>query len=61
VPTSKRAAFRSTYEDAGVRTFAFELGPRLEMSGEEYAYIWLVAEALGANHVTMELPTEDEQ
>ena len=29
------------------------------MSDEEYAYIWNVAETLGANHVTMELPTDD--
>jgi sugar phosphate isomerase/epimerase len=59
VPMSKYAAFRKMYEDAGVKIYAFKLEPRLEMSDEEYAYIWNVAEALGANHVTMELPTDD--
>jgi sugar phosphate isomerase/epimerase len=29
------------------------------MSGAEYDYIWNVAETLGANHITMELPTDD--
>jgi sugar phosphate isomerase/epimerase len=47
------------YEDAGVKIYAFKLPPTLEMSDEEYAYIWNVAETLGANHVTMELPTDD--
>jgi sugar phosphate isomerase/epimerase len=55
----KYKAFRKMYEDAGVKIYAFKLEPRLEMSDEEYAYIWNVAEAVGANHVTMELPTDD--
>jgi sugar phosphate isomerase/epimerase len=55
----KYKAFRKMYEDAGVKIFAFKLPPTLEMSDEEYAYIWNVAKALGANHVTMELPTDD--
>ncbi len=55
----KYRAFRKMYEDAGVRIYAFKLPPTLEMSDAEYAYIWNVAEALGANHVTMELPTDD--
>jgi sugar phosphate isomerase/epimerase len=29
------------------------------MSDAEYDYIWNVAETLGANHITMELPTDD--
>jgi sugar phosphate isomerase/epimerase len=29
------------------------------MSDEEYGYIWNVGETLGANHITMELPTDD--
>jgi sugar phosphate isomerase/epimerase len=55
----KYKAFRKMYEDAGVKIYAFKLEPRLDMSDDEYAYIWNVAEALGANHVTMELPTDD--
>ena len=59
VSMDKYKAFRKMYENAGVKIFAFKLPPTLEMSDEEYAYIWNVTEALGANHVTMELPTSD--
>lgn len=59
VPMAKYAAFRKMYEDAGVKIYAFKLPPTLEMSDDEYAYIWNVAETLGADHVTMELPTDD--
>jgi sugar phosphate isomerase/epimerase len=59
VPMAKYTAFRKLYEDAGVKIYAFKLPPTLEMSDEEYAYIWNVAETLGANHITMELPTDD--
>ncbi len=59
VPMSKYKAFRKMYEDAGVKIYAFKLEPRLDMSDEEYAYIWNVGETLGANHITMELPTDD--
>jgi sugar phosphate isomerase/epimerase len=59
VPMDKYKAFRKMYEDAGVKIFAFKLPPTLDMSDEEYAYIWNVAETLGADHVTMELPTSD--
>jgi sugar phosphate isomerase/epimerase len=60
VPMDKYKAFRKMYEDAGVKIYAFKLPPTLQMSDEEYAYIWNVAETLGADHVTMELPTENE-
>jgi sugar phosphate isomerase/epimerase len=59
VSMDKYRAFRKMYEDAGVKIYAFKLPPTLEMSDEEYAYIWNVAETLGANHVTTELPTDD--
>jgi len=59
VPMSKYQAFRKMYEDAGVKIFAFKLPPTLEMSDAEYAYIWNVGETLGADHITMELPTDD--
>jgi sugar phosphate isomerase/epimerase len=55
----KYKAFRRMYEDAGVKIYAFKLPPTMGMSDEEYKYIWDVAETLGANHITMELPTED--
>ncbi len=47
------------YEAAGVKIYAFKLPPTMAMSDQEYEYIWNVAEALGANHITMELPTDD--
>jgi sugar phosphate isomerase/epimerase len=59
VPMSKYKAFRKMYETAGVKIYAFKLPPTLDMSDAEYAYIWNVAETLGANHITMELPTDD--
>ncbi len=59
VSMDKYKAFRQMYEAAGVKIYAFKLPPTLEMSDEEYTYIWNVGEALGANHLTMELPTDD--
>lgn len=55
----KYKALRKMYEDAGVKTYAFKLPPTMAMSDQEYEYIWNVAETLGANHITMELPTDD--
>jgi len=55
----KYKAFRKMYNDAGVSIYAFKLPPTMAMSDQEYDYIWNVAETLGANHVTMELPTDD--
>jgi len=59
VSMDKYKAFRKMYEDAGVKIYAFKLPPTLEMPEAEYEYIWNVAETLGSNHVTMELPTDD--
>jgi len=59
VSMDKYKAFRKMYEDSGVKIYAFKLPPTMRMSDEEYAYIWNVAQALGAGHITMELPTED--
>lgn len=56
----KYKAFRKMYEDAGVHIYAFKLPPTMAMSDPEYEYIWNVAETLGADHITMELPTSDE-
>lgn len=60
VPMAKYKAFRKMYEDAGVKIYAFKLPPTLEMKDAEYEYIWNVAETLGANHITMELPADDQ-
>jgi sugar phosphate isomerase/epimerase len=59
VSMDKYKAFRKMYENAGVKIYAFKLPPTMAMSDEEYNYIWNVAETLGANHITMELPTDD--
>ncbi len=55
----KFKALRRMYEDAGVKIYAFKLPPTMAMSDAEYEYIWNAAETLGANHITMELPTDD--
>lgn len=60
VPMSKYKAFRKMYNDAGVSIYAFKPPPTLAMSDAEYEYIWNVAETLGANHITMELPEKGE-
>lgn len=60
VSMDKYKAFRKMYEDAGVRIYAFKLEPNMSMSDPEYDYIWNVGETLGANHLTMELPTDDQ-
>jgi sugar phosphate isomerase/epimerase len=51
---------RNMYNSAGVKIYAFKLGLSMNMTDEEYDYVFNVAEALGANHVTMELPTNVE-
>jgi sugar phosphate isomerase/epimerase len=57
LPMEKFKTLRKLYNDAGVNIYAFKLGLSMGMSDEEYAYTFNVAEALGANHITMELPT----
>jgi sugar phosphate isomerase/epimerase len=50
-------ALRKMYNDAGVTIYATKmLAP--SMSDEEFAYVFEVAEALGATHTTLELPTD---
>lgn len=47
---------RKMYNDAGVTIYAFkQLSPN--MSDEEFEYVFNVAEALGATHTTLELPS----
>lgn len=59
VSMDKYKAFRKMYSEAGVKIYAFKLPPTMAMSDQEYGYIWNVAETLGANHITMELPNDD--
>ena len=50
-------ALRKMYNDAGVTIYAWKaLNPN--MSGEEYEYMFNVADALGCTHTTLELPTD---
>jgi len=58
VSMDKYKAFRKMYNDAGVSMYAFKLADD-EHVDQEYDYIWNVAATLGANHITMELPTDD--
>lgn len=51
-------ALRKKYNDAGVHIYAFKLPLTAAMSDDEYAYTFQVAQALGADHITMELPTD---
>ena len=53
----KFKALRKMYNDAGVTIYATKmLGTA--MSNEEFEYVFNVAEALGATHTTLELPTD---
>ena len=50
-------ALRKMYNDAGVTVYATKMLAG-NMSDEEYEYVFNVAEALGAHHTTLELPTD---
>jgi sugar phosphate isomerase/epimerase len=49
-------ALRKMYNDAGVSIYAWKQ-LSLNMSDEEYEYVFNVAEALGCTHTTLELPS----
>ncbi len=51
---------RKMYNDAGVTIYATKM-LSANMSDEEFEYVFNVAEALGANHTTLELLTDDAQ
>ena len=59
VSMDKYKAFRAMYNDAGVRIDIFKLPLLASMSDDEYDYVFQVAKALGANNITMELPTDE--
>lgn len=50
-------ALRRMFNDAGVTIYATKMLAGT-MSNEEYEYVFDVAEALGAHHTTLELPTD---
>jgi sugar phosphate isomerase/epimerase len=51
-------ALRKMYNDAGVTIYALKLPLTMDMSEDEYAYVFTAAEAVGATHVTLELPED---
>lgn len=53
----KYKALRKMFNDAGVTIYATKQLAG-NMSNEEYEYVFDVAEALGAHHTTLELPTD---
>jgi sugar phosphate isomerase/epimerase len=59
VSMDKYKELRKMYNDAGVTIYAYKLEPRPTMSDEEYDYIFNVAQALGASHVTLELSNDE--
>ena len=53
----KFKALRKLYDDAGVRFYATKM-LSTSMTDDEFKYVFDVAEALGATHTTLELPTD---
>lgn len=53
----KFKALRKLYNDAGVSIYATKM-LATSMTDEEFEYVFNVAEALGATHTTLELPTD---
>ena len=58
VSMDKYKALRKMYNDGGVSIYAFKLPLTAGMSDDEYEYIFNTTRALGANNITMELPTD---
>ena len=58
VPMDRYKALRKLYNDAGVSIYGFKMSLNTTMTDEQYDYVFNAAEALGATHVTMELPTD---
>ena len=58
VSMDKFKALRKMYNDAGVSIYCHKLTPTMNMSDEEYDYMFGVAAALGANQVSLELSND---
>jgi sugar phosphate isomerase/epimerase len=55
----KCKALRKLYHDAGVKIYAFRVANlTMEMQDAEYDYFFNAAKALGANQITVELPSD---
>ncbi len=54
----KYVALRKIYADAGVWIYGFKLQPTMRMPDGEFDYMFNAAKAIGANQLTMELPTD---
>jgi sugar phosphate isomerase/epimerase len=54
----KYKELRKLYNDAGVKIYALKISPSADMTEEEMDYVFNAGEAVGATHVTLELPTE---
>ena len=55
-PMSKFAELRAKYAKAGVRMYGFKLQLDPDMPDWEFDYAFNVAKAVGADHLTMEMP-----
>lgn len=58
VSMEKYKALRTMYNAAGVNIDIVKLPLAANMSDDEFEYVFTVAKALGANNITMELPTD---
>jgi sugar phosphate isomerase/epimerase len=53
---SKYGQLKKMYDDAGVNIYAFKITLTMRMPDAEFDYAFEAAKALGANHLTMEMP-----
>jgi len=56
VSMDKYKAFRKNVQRRGSQHVCFKLAPTMNMSDQEYDYIWNVAATLGANHIRWNCP-----
>jgi sugar phosphate isomerase/epimerase len=54
----KYKELRKLYNDADVKIYALKISPSADMTDEEMDYVFNAGEAVGATHVTLELPTD---
>jgi sugar phosphate isomerase/epimerase len=60
VPMTKFQELRTQYNNAGVRIHAYRITLTPEMSDAEFDYAFKAAQAIGADQMTMELPSTSE-
>jgi sugar phosphate isomerase/epimerase len=59
-PVEKFGEYRKMYENAGVSIYAYKITLTKDMPDEEYDYAFNSAKVLGANQITMEMPTDSD-